>query len=44
MVYWLLSSDILKVEDENTVLSFVFHYTNLVRERKGVQDAILAAD
>ena len=35
MIYWLLSSDQLKVEDENTVLSFVFHYTNLVREKQG---------
>ena len=32
--YWLLSSDLLKVEDENTVLSFIFHYSNLQKEQK----------
>ena len=36
IIYWLLNSDQLKVEDENTVLSFVFHYTNLMREKKSV--------
>ena len=34
--YWLLSSDLLKVEDENTVLSFIFHYSNLQKEEKGL--------
>ena len=38
--YWLLSSDLLKVEDENTVLSFIFHYSNLQKEEKGLQRAI----
>ena len=44
MIYWLLSSDILKVEDENTVLSFIFHYTNLARERRSAQTAVQAVD
>ena len=33
VIHWLLSSDILKVSDENTVLSFIFHYVNLQHER-----------
>ena len=33
MVYWMLSSDYLKVEDEHTVLSFIFHFTKLQNER-----------
>ena len=45
VLYWLLSSDVLKVEDENTVLSFIFHYTSLARGRlASQQEAILAAD
>ena len=45
VLYWLLSSDILKVEDENTVLSFIFHYSNLIKERKqSKREAILAVD
>lgn len=44
VVYWILSSDLLKVEDENTVLSFIFHYTNILRERSGQVEAVLAAD
>ena len=44
MIYWLLSSDLLKVEDEHTVLSFIFHYTAALRERKGLEESILAAD
>ena len=45
MPYWLLSSDTLKVEDENTVLSFIFHYSNLLKEKKGSQsNAVLAVD
>ena len=44
VAYWILSSDLLKVEDENTVLSFIFHYTDILRERKGQIEAILAAD
>lgn len=35
VMYWLLCSDLLKVEDENTVLSFIFHYTNVLKERAG---------
>ena len=40
MIYWLLSSDQLKVEDENTVLSFIFHYSNLAREKQGTKIAV----
>jgi len=29
VVFWLLQSDLLKVEDENTVLSFIFQFTKL---------------
>ena len=45
-LYWLLSSDLLKVEDENTVLSFIFHYTSLLKEKSkdGEREAIMAAD
>ena len=43
-IYWLLSSNNLKCEDEHTVLQFVFHYTNLLRQRKDEQMAVLAAD
>ena len=44
MIYWLLSSDLLKVEDEHTVLSFIFHYTAALKEKKGLEESILAAD
>ena len=40
MLYWLLSSDLLKVEDENTVLSFIFHYSDLKQEAKDLQTAV----
>ena len=44
MVYWMLCSDYLKVEDEHTVLSFIFHYTKLQNERKGFTPAIASAN
>ncbi len=45
MPYWLLSSDLLKVEDENTVLSFIFHYSNLLKDKtKSLAEATFAVD
>ena len=44
MVYWMLCSDYLKVEDEHTVLSFIFHYTKLQSERKGFEAAVTSAN
>ena len=34
----------LKVEDEHTVLSFIFHYTATIREKKSIEDSVMAAD
>ena len=44
MVYWMLCSDYLKVEDEHTVLSFIFHYTKLQNERRGFKAAVATAN
>ena len=43
-MHWLLASDYLKVDEEHTVLAFIFHYTGLIREQKGVVPAISAAN
>ena len=34
MLYWMLSSDNLKVQDEHTVLSFIFHFTKIIELKK----------
>jgi hypothetical protein len=39
MVYCMLSSNNLKVDDENTVLSFVHNYTKLLPLAKGIMAA-----
>ena len=44
MLYWILSSDYLRVEEEHTVLQFIFHYTKFVNERKGFNSAVVSAN
>lgn len=43
-LYWLLSSDIVKVEDEHHILSFVFQHTQLKLLRRGLPAAIQTAN
>jgi hypothetical protein len=44
VLFWLLSSDNIKVEDEHHVLSFVFQHTKLKILRKGLPYAIQSAN
>lgn len=44
VLFWLLGSDFLKVEDEHQVLSFVFQLTKLRILRKGLPAAIKSAN
>ena len=42
--YTLLDSDEVKAEDEHVCLSYVYHYTRLLREKEGLPEAIRAAN
>jgi hypothetical protein len=36
----MLKSDLLKVEDENTVLSFIFNFIHLLEQKHGEKKGI----
>lgn len=44
VLFWLLSSDNIKVEDEHQILSFIFHTTKLRSQRKNWEAAIITAN
>lgn len=44
VLFWLLSSDNIKVEDEHHILSFVFQHTKLKTLRKGLANGIQSAN
>ena len=44
VLFWLLSSDKIKVEDEHQILSFIFHITKLRLQKKGCDSAIITAN